>query len=315
MQKSWSIDCFELFIVMSREEKTIHPSQESLAPRKKEDAFEAVSLLPDDKKTTMLMLLGQMDVSFWQMKRKEQFLALLERSRGTGIKQKDITAVLAMSNTSATRYKRQHDQHPENLFPLPGRPSEIGEVFDQIKNFIKNETENDHSVTLSVLMEYVTNDLHINTSKKSLLQFMKNHDYSYVTGSPTEDTRVNLDLEKLEAFYTTTLPDSLRGVHPSLVFNMDEMGAERYADKKPVKVFLPKSRNRRRRIAIGVPRKPHRCTLMACIGLDGSTLKPAIITKNQTVSSVLFRRGYGPKTSESTTPKTVLSRVMFLNGG
>ena len=45
-------------------------------------------------------------------------------------------------------------------------------------------------------MEYVTNDLHINTSKKSLIQFIKKHQYSYVTGSPTEDTRVNLDNDK-----------------------------------------------------------------------------------------------------------------------
>ena len=193
-----------------------------------------------------------MEDSFWQKKRKEQFLTLLEQLRGTGVKQKYTTAVLAMSNTSATRYKRQHDKHPETLFPSPGRPREIGQVFAQIKNYIKNETENDHSVTLSVLMEYVTNDLHVNTTKKSLLQFMKNHDFSYVTGSPTEDTRVNLDLEKLEAFYKVTLPESLRGVHHSLVFNVDDMRAERSADKKPVKVFLPKSRNRRRRIAIGV---------------------------------------------------------------
>ena len=280
---------------MTREEKAVHPSQESLPPRKKAEAFEAVSSLPDDKKPVMLMLLGQMEDGFWQKKRKEQFIALLERSRGTGIILKDIAAVLSVSNTSATRYKRQHDQHPENLLPSPGRPSQIGEVFDKIKNFIKNETENDHSVTLSVLMEYVTNDLHIETTKKVLLQFMKNHDFSYLTGLPTEDARVNLDKDKLEAFYTTTLPESLRGVHPSLVFNIDEMGAERYADRKQVKVFLPKSRNGSRKIAIGVPRKPHRCTLMACIALDGSTLKPAIITRNRTVSSVLFQRGYGHK--------------------
>ena len=179
----------------------------------------------------MFMLLGQMDDGFWQKKRKEQFIALLERSRGTGIIQKDIAAVLAVSNTSATRFKRQHDQHPENLLQSPGRPSQIGEVFDKIKN-VKNETENDHSVTLSVLMEYVTNDLHIETTKKVLLQFMKNHGFSNMTGLPTEDARVNLYKDKLEAFYTTTLPESLRGVHPSLVFNMDEMGAERYADRK-----------------------------------------------------------------------------------
>ena len=43
----------------------------------------------------------------------------------------------------------------------------------------------------------------------------------------------------MQRFYTTTLPNAVEGAHPALVFNMDEMGAERYADRKRINVFVP----------------------------------------------------------------------------
>ena len=50
---------------------------------------------------------------------------------------------------------------------------------------------------------------------------------------------MDVDRAALRTLYTTTLPAAIEGVHPALVFNMDEMGAERYADKKRVNVFVP----------------------------------------------------------------------------
>ena len=47
---------------------------------------------------------------------------------------------------------------------------------------------------------------------------------------------------------------------------------------------------------IGVERSPRRCTLIGCIGLDGDTLKPTILTKTKTINSFLFQRGYSPRT-------------------
>ena len=141
------------------------------------------------------------------------------------------------------------------------------------------------------------------------MEFMRNHGYPYVSAVPTEDARVNVDREKLTSFYTRKLPAALEGVHPALVFNMDEMGAEPYADRKRVKVFVPQRLNRGNGMEVGVPRTMHRCTLVVCIGLDGSRLRPAIITRNLTVSSLVFESGYGLENFTVYSTKT-----SFING-
>ena len=86
------------------------------------------------------------------------------------------------------------------------------------------------------------------------------------------------------------------GVHPSLVFNVDEMGAERFADRKHLKVFVPQAQAPADgRVAIGVERSTRRCTLMGCISADGTRLNPTIITRNKTLNSRLFERGLTPE--------------------
>ena len=124
-------------------------------------------------------------------------------------------------------------------------------------------------MTISILLTYLSDVLRVYVSRKNLREFMRNHGYPYVSAVPTEEARVNVDREKLTRFYTRKLPTALEGVHPALVFNMDEMGAERYADRKRVKVFVPERLNRGNGIEVGVPRTMHRYTLVVCIGLDG----------------------------------------------
>ena len=75
------------------------------------------------------------------------------------------------------------------------------------------------------------------------------------------------------------------------------MGVELFADRKDVMVFIrhgdvPRNGN----LIVGVERSSRRCTLIACIGLDGDTLKPTILTKTKTINSFLFERGYSPDT-------------------
>ena len=64
---------------------------------------------------------------------------------------------------------------------------------------------------------------------------------------------------ELEAFYDGELKTALKRVHPSLVFNMDEMGADRFADRKRVKVFVPEDQAPESGvIEAGVPRSTDR---------------------------------------------------------
>ena len=71
---------------------------------------------------------------------------------------------------------------------------------------------------------------------------MVNHGYAYVSGIPTEAERANVNGAEVQRFYTRILPNAVEGAHPALVFNMDEMGAERYADRKRINVFVPRKK-------------------------------------------------------------------------
>ena len=116
-----------------------------------------------------------------------------------------------------------------------------------------------------------------------------------MSGVPTGSTRVEVKVEDLLTFYNVTLPNAIEGINPALVFNMDEMGAERYADAKHVHVFVPGDFEYIEGMPIGVPRSSRRVTLMVCIVLDGSRLTPAVVIKNVTVNSLIFENGYSPE--------------------
>ena len=208
-------------------------------------------------------------------------------------RQTDIATVLSVANSTVTKYKYDYLEHPENLFPLPGKPSKIRDVFQHVENFTYEQWDKGRSLPLGVLLEFLADKHHVFVTRKCLREYMINHGYPYVMGIPTDAMCIAVTHADMEAFYTRSLPDALRGVHPSLVFNMDEMVAERYADAKHVKVFVPEEHDRGEGMAIGVPRSSRMVTLMVCIVLDGSRLTPAVVIKNVTVNSLLFENGYG----------------------
>ena len=145
---------------------------------------------------------------------------------------------------------------------------------------------------MGVLMSFVQDVLERAVQRKTLLAFMTRNGYAYAVGIPTDEPRAVLDPAVLAAFYNTTLPNKLRGVHRSLVFNADEMGTEAFADRKLIRVFVPQRlAPESGSIQVGVPRSSRRCTLIACGSLDGTTLPPAIIVKTKNISSRVFEEG------------------------
>ena len=270
-----------------------HPSQLSPPPQDRRTTLLAAESLPEPNKTAMTNLLNAVaDDDFWIAPRKIQVVGLVLRREEFHVSQTDIAKVMGVANSSVTRYKQEYEDHPDDMFPRAGRPSPISDVFPDIRNFIAAEMADNHAVTIGVLMEYVKDSLGVDVLRKNLREYMKSHGYAYVSGRPMEDTRVLLDRDKLVRYYNVKLPAAVDGVHPSLVFNMDEMGAERFADRKHVMVFLPDDENAHDGVAVGIPRSTRRCTLVACIALDGSRLKPAIITKTRRVNSAVYENGY-----------------------
>ena len=245
----------------------------------------------------MSNLLAAVDnIYFWMSPRKVQVVVMLRRKRNMTITDRDISTVMDVSVGVVSRYKHYMIVRPDAPFRRPGRPSPLDDVFPHEKNFIRDETTHHRSVTIGVLMEYLADTHNVFVSRRNLWEYMTNHGYAYVWGVPTEDHRAVPNIPGLTQFYTRDLPEAVNGVHPSLVYNSDEMGTERFADKKEHQVFVLESEAPADgTVAIGIERTARRCTLLACIALDGTCLKPAIITKNRTVNSRLFEKGLTPK--------------------
>ena len=269
-----------------------HPNQESLGPQTRVQAFEAVQRLVETKRDEMTMLLTQMGRWFWEARRREQVAALLESKRGMRLTQKDVGVVMGVSDVTVLRIKRRNEEHPGDLHPRIGRHSYVRDVFPDVEAFIANEIEEGRSVTTSILVDFIITRLRVSVKRRTAREYLESHGNSLVSAVPTEDLRVNVDRDKLVDFYNNTLPAALDGVDPALVFNIDEMGSERYADRKRIDVIVPSRSEFHPGMLVGIPRTSYRCTLIACVALDGSRLKPAIITKNKTVNTIVFEKGY-----------------------
>ena len=75
------------------------------------------------------------------------------------VTQEDIAVVMGVAPSFVTKYKQRFQERPNDMFPPPGRPSPLGKVFGKIEDFIADEIEDDRSVTLSVLMDFIVDEL------------------------------------------------------------------------------------------------------------------------------------------------------------
>ena len=240
--------------------------------------------------TNLLAEVGRGD--FWSSHRCVQVLRMLNRKDAFQVKQVDIALTLGVSKSLVTRLKQDFEDFPDETRPRPGRPSELSDVFPLLVNFILAETRECRAVTMSVLLTFVSEIVPFPVTRKTLYTFMRRHNYVYKSANPTDALRVTVRAEDIVNFYVNSLPDTLNGTHPSLVFNVDEMGAETFADRKRIFVFLPESDvPAHGSFDVGVPRSTRRCTLVACVSLDGTRLCPAVITKTVTISSAVFSQG------------------------
>ena len=75
-------------------------------------------------------------------------------------------------------------------------------MFLAVINFIHGELHEQRSVTMGVLLEYLADQHSVFVERASLLQYMRNHGFAYVSALPTEDVRVDVDREALKTIVT-----------------------------------------------------------------------------------------------------------------
>ena len=203
------IDCLTIFISMSRIDPMADVDDGGLPPRSFWDVRDAIEKLKEPAKDAMAALIARMDEGFWDMSRREQVLQLLLNKDEFHVSQRNISRVMNVVDSRVSTIKRYYEDHPDEVFRMRGRPSIITPVFGQVVSFINDEMKDGRAVTLGVLKEYMADKLHVHVRRKVLWQYMKNNGYTFVSGVPTESTRVEVKVDDLLSFYNTTLPEAI----------------------------------------------------------------------------------------------------------
>ena len=153
-----------------------------------------ISLLPFGRRGALTNLVDEVGHGdFWTKPRFVQVHRMLRVRKAHRVTQKEIGFVLAVSNGLVTRLKQYFEQHPEEVRPAAGRPSELRDVFPRLKAFIEAETREGRSVTKSVLMAYATEIMTKPVSMQALAKYMERHKFAYVNAVPIEVERLSLE--------------------------------------------------------------------------------------------------------------------------
>ena len=263
-----------------------------------------VGLQQKRKQNVMDMLLEVARGDFFEKPRFTQGVRLVNAMKVYKVKQKDIAVVLGVSESWVSQCYKHYRHNPTEEQPRSGPPSPLSDVYGVIKNFIDAKNNNNEAVTMAVLLEFVNDELRIPVTSNTLRMHIQRKDFVYTYAIPRDATRERIKRADVEAYYND-IATQLNSVHPGLIFNMDEMGVEMFADRKEIKVFVPpEAVPAQGPVHVGVPRTRRRCTLVACISPDGTTMTPTIIVKTKTVSSCIYDRGFSNKNLRIFTTET-----------
>ena len=82
----------------------------------------------------------------------------------------------------------------------------------------------------------------------------------------------------------------MEGVPTELIFNLDEVGMQKWADRKKKKILAPVDM-KNSRIEYAVERTEKRITIVSAISMAGDCLTPMIITHRKTIDKELLNSG------------------------
>jgi hypothetical protein len=131
-----------------------------------------------------------------------------------------------------------------------------------------------------------------------------------IRGVPMEDKRVEVSPEAVIR-YLADLAGVIQGMPAHFVFNMDEMGHQEWADRQERTCYVPASVPGDQ-VPIPISGCSKRITLLACIGADGSHLKPLVVIPRKTVDADLLLTGLtSEKVSVASQPKGFINTALF----
>jgi hypothetical protein len=142
------------------------------------------------------------------------------------------------------------------------------------------------------LREYVRESFAKHASRGWVWHFVRRHsgELDHAKAYPQEDARMNITKETAR-IHIANLINYVKDVPTELVFNIDEVGSQEWADRKPRSVIIP-HQERPRKIHYSVRRSQKRISCIAAISMAGDTLMPLLIIHRKTVDQAVWEEGW-----------------------
>ena len=252
----------------------------------------SLELLPEEKQQILIEHKDEIfapDITY-QAQVELVIRLIFDPNRGSASGPSAIGRLFGVSRgTISTHYKRMNSARK----PVVGRPGALDEEsFTQVIVYIRDCYEKKKSPNIFNLIDYIFCEFHININEKTLRGIIdRSANLKSVRGIPLDNARAEVPVSVVTDHYENLDRVLLvEQVPPEFFYNVDESGFQEFNDALHQHVFVPAETEDE--VYYCADRSTKRATLIGCICMDGTALKPLIVSPNKTVSRQLYINGY-----------------------
>ena len=171
------------------------------------------------------------ELTFGEQCRELYYLKKTEKFRDITLKR--IGTLLGVSGNVISVHARREQKTKKEV----GRPCLLNaEMKKYVLEVVKERVSNQLATTIGYIRRLLRSRYSILIPSRSISRFLKNEGFQLVWAIPDEQKRVDVE-EKAMVKYFQDLSQMVKGVRKELIFNVDEIGFQRWADKQKIKVI------------------------------------------------------------------------------
>ena len=202
---------------------------------------------------------------------------------------RSIGNLFYLSHGTIDTHIKAHQNEIEHGKKLIGRPSVFDELdFAITKTFLDFCSTKKQAITIGSIKKLLLEYRQKKFKEKTLLKWLEEkHNLKQIKAIPEDIGRISIKPEEIVQNYYQL--SKYAGYHSSLVFNLDEIGFEDWADKKSCRILVPQYAPNVP-IKVGITRRSKRSTCIFCISLIGEMHCPSFIVNHKYINKSLVEQ-------------------------
>ena len=202
-----------------------------------------------------------------------------------------IGHLFGVNRGTIAEHKKRLEKKRRDEVGRPGflSPNELQILIIYVKQLYEQKRPADYAD----LVNFIFGKFEIAMSIDTLAHIIKRTpSLKAIVGHPLEAARNDVDVQIIVDYYERL--DSIllfERVPPEFFFNVDESGFQEFINAHDTVVIVP-TEYPSDEITYSVNREGKRASMIGCIAMDGSALKPLVVSQNKTIEKELINMGY-----------------------